>query len=498
MFQRNYFVLLALSAGLLLALLDGYLLMRSRQEALVAARQRNSNIAKLSSERLAGAISEIDYIMRDVHDDVAPIMPRLRRGQQSWATKKINAILYRKIETHPWIFGFGVMNARGIFVAGVDREGPVKGSVGADRSFREYFSFLAVHPKEDAHSSGAFQEMNTRDIWFAYSRAIRKEGSRQFLGVIYAGLYAKNMAGLFGDGGFAKSGALAVVDGSGKLLLHIPHLPGADGRRAKYPELDDFLAGLSTEDAGVTVSPWDGQIKNSSFHKVAGLPYTIVASSSLSEDLALWRSQLRYHLIGVLLIILLLLGIALLAGRLLKAKNLLEVQAIELERQAKTDVLTGISNRRHFFEMAERELMRARRSEKPMAMLMIDIDHFKKINDRCGHGAGDEVLKSFCITSQGMIRNIDVFGRIGGEEFAIVLPETNLKQAETVAERLRDKLSETHLELANGERVPFTVSIGVSVLKEEDVGVEELLKRADAAMYRAKKYGRNRVCIFKG
>lgn len=481
-------------ASLLLVAAEVYLLSQSRREAVGVAKQRNANIAKISAERLSGALREIDYIMLDVHDDVCRMMPSLARGPRQRETRRMNDILERKIRTHPWIFGFGIMNLKGIFVAGVDREGPVKGSVGADRSFREYFSYLAMHPKEEYHCSGAFQEMNTKDIWFAYSRAIRVNGRKGLWGVIYAGLYAKNMAELFGEGGFARSGAVAVVDGSGKLLLHIPHVNGADGQRAAYPELDVFLPTGQSQFEGITVSPWDGQRRISAFHRVENLPYTIVVSSALSEDLGQWRSQLRYHIAGVLAIILLLMGTALLAGRLLKAKNLLEVQAIELEHQAKTDVLTGISNRRHFFEMAEREMMRARRSEKPMAMLMIDIDHFKKINDKCGHSAGDEVLKSLSLTSQGMIRNIDVFGRIGGEEFAIVLPETSMEQATTVAERLRDKLSETHLELANGERIPFTVSIGVSVLKDEDVSVEELLKRADEAMYRAKKHGRNRVC----
>jgi len=492
--RRNYFIILALLASLLLVAAEAYLLSRSYREAVDAAKQRNANIAKISAERLSGALREIDYIMLDVHDDVCRMMPSLARGPRQRETRRINGILERKIKTHPWIFGFGVMNQKGIFVAGVDREGPVKGSVGADRSFREYYSYLATHPDEEVHCSGAFQEMNTKDIWFAYSRVVRANGRRRLLGVIYAGLYAKNMASLFGEGGFAKSGAVAVVDGVGKLLLHIPQVPKADGQRAAYPELDMFLPSVQGRFEGITVSPWDGQRCISAFHRVDDLPYTIVVSSALSEDLGPWRSQLRYHAAGILSIILLLMGTALLAGRLLKAKNMLEVQAIELEHQAKTDVLTGISNRRHFFEMAEREMMRARRSEKPMALLMIDIDHFKKINDKCGHSAGDEVLKCLSLTSQGTIRNIDVFGRIGGEEFAIVLPETNLKQATTVAERLRDKLSETNLKVTGSERVPFTVSIGVSVLNDEDADIDSLLKRADTAMYQAKRYGRNRVC----
>jgi diguanylate cyclase (GGDEF)-like protein len=492
--RRNYFMLLALLAGLLIGGLEAYLAASSRRTVVETAKQRNANIAMISAQRLSGALREIDYIMRDVHDDVCGVMPSLRNGPRTQAARRINHILERKIKTHPWIFGFGIMNAKGIFVAGVDREGPVKGSVGADRSYREYFSHLASHPREESHCSGAFQELHTKDVWFAYSRAVRAEGRPGLQGVIYAGLYAKEMAALFGDAGFANSGAVAVVDAAGKLLLHIPPLREADGRRAEYPELETMLQKRSGSFQAITTSPWDGQQRISAFHKAEGLPYTIVVSSAVREELGQWRQQLRYQIAGVVLIIGLLLGAAWLAGRLLKAKLQLEAQALELERQAKTDVLTGISNRRHFFEMAERELMRSRRSGKPLALLMIDIDHFKMVNDKYGHLAGDEVLKSLCITSQGMIRNIDIVARIGGEEFAIILPETNPGQARVVAERLKDKLSETYIEFPNGDKTDFTVSIGIASNLEGDLDVESVMKRADAALYRAKRQGRNKVC----
>jgi diguanylate cyclase (GGDEF)-like protein len=495
--KKNYFLFLALLTGAMIGVLEIYQLVHTRQTLIDNARQRNANIAKISAQRLEGAIREIDYIMRGIHDDVNGMMPRLINGPNKDATAKLNAVLLKKINTHPWIFGLGIMNAKGVFVSGVDRSGPVKESVGADRSYREYFSYLASHPDEEIHCSGAFEELNTKDIWFAYSRAIRVETRNDLFGVIYAGLYAKQMAGLFGDPDFAKSGAIAVVDPAGILLLRIPKVAKAEGKKANFPIMEKFLSGNSRMLQAITMSPWDDQERICAFHKVGNFPYTVIVSSTVKEDLAQWREQGIYQIAGLILIFGLLIGIALMAGRLLKIKDQLIEKSKELERLAQTDPLTGISNRRHFFELAGRELSRGKRSSRPMALLMLDIDKFKKVNDSHGHDIGDEVLKALCKTCLGMIRNIDIFARMGGEEFAIVLPETNKVQAQTIAERIREKLSETSVSLPQGDAVFFTVSIGISSTASKDASLDGLLKSADVALYKAKRYGRNRVCVFK-
>lgn len=166
----------------------------------------------------------------------------------------------------------------------------------------------------------------------------------------------------------------------------------------------------------------------------------------------------------------------------------------ELKRQAHIDVLTGLNNRRHFFELAEQELARAKRHGTPLTALMLDLDRFKLVNDTHGHQVGDMVLKKLsevCVTT---LREIDILGRIGGEEFAILLPQTTSEQALEVAERLRLAVAAAAVPLAQGDSVHFTISLGVASLAATDATVEDLLKRADTAMYTAKNTGRYRVC----
>ncbi|MFQ5615004.1 MAG: GAF domain-containing protein [Anaerolineales bacterium] len=163
---------------------------------------------------------------------------------------------------------------------------------------------------------------------------------------------------------------------------------------------------------------------------------------------------------------------------------------------ATIDELTGIYNRRHFFELGEVEFERARRYQHPLSAIMLDIDHFKKINDTYRHASGDQVLRSLARICLESIRKVDILGRYGGEEFTILLPETPLPKACEVAERLRKIVGETSI-LINGGELSITVSLGVATTTKENIpDLASLLDLADTALYRAKNLGRNRVEVF--
>ncbi len=163
----------------------------------------------------------------------------------------------------------------------------------------------------------------------------------------------------------------------------------------------------------------------------------------------------------------------------------------ELTRLASTDSLTGTANRRQFLLRAEAEVARSTRYGEALALLMLDVDDFKAINDTHGHAVGDEVLKALVLTSQNALRTPDVFGRIGGEEFAALLVHTGPEDAKRIAERLRTALAGLQTPVGT-VIVRFTVSIGLAVFAPGD-SVDDLFKRADDALYSAKRSGRNRV-----
>jgi diguanylate cyclase (GGDEF)-like protein len=165
----------------------------------------------------------------------------------------------------------------------------------------------------------------------------------------------------------------------------------------------------------------------------------------------------------------------------------------KLEVEAHTDPLTGCANRRRFLELAARELARARRYPEEVSVLMLDLDHFKEFNDQYGHQAGDRVLQRLVRACQSILRAEDALGRLGGEEFAILLPETGAAKALEVAERLCREVASAEVVLGGGSPLNFTTSIGVATVRPEDLSVDAVLERADRALYEAKDAGRNRV-----
>ncbi|QJB56824.1 diguanylate cyclase [Pseudodesulfovibrio sp. zrk46] len=165
----------------------------------------------------------------------------------------------------------------------------------------------------------------------------------------------------------------------------------------------------------------------------------------------------------------------------------------QLRLLATTDSLTGLNNRRHFMEMAEHEVERCRRYQAPFSFVMFDVDKFKSVNDTYGHDVGDIVLKEIANISTNNLREIDILGRIGGEEFAVALPETNLDSGLLVAEKIRTAIEQGKARISDSQEIDFTVSLGVAEFSESLSSLEELIKAADTALYRAKANGRNRV-----
>ncbi len=162
----------------------------------------------------------------------------------------------------------------------------------------------------------------------------------------------------------------------------------------------------------------------------------------------------------------------------------------QVQELAVVDELTGIPNRRHFFEVAGRDVATAKRHGRVLTAVMIDIDHFKQVNDAYGHPTGDDVIRGVVERLTANVRGTDLVGRYGGEEFALLLPDAD--PASTLPDRLRQCVAEAPIETRSGP-VPVTISVGLAHLTPDDADIEAVLGRADAALYAAKRAGRNRV-----
>jgi diguanylate cyclase (GGDEF)-like protein len=175
-----------------------------------------------------------------------------------------------------------------------------------------------------------------------------------------------------------------------------------------------------------------------------------------------------------------------------QAEEDLKAAKEQAEALARSDELTGLNNRRAFFHDGEQLLKQAKRYQHPLCLIMLDIDHFKQTNDTYGHTAGDAVLESIADILKQNVREVDVLGRLGGEEFAIVLPKIILADANMMAERLRTEIEKNTISNAKGD-IHTTASFGLAKLTQETTSLEKLISKADDALYLAKKHGRNRV-----
>lgn len=294
---------------------------------------------------------------------------------------------------------------------------------------------------------------------------------------------AKGAITLLGTDGIIRARAARIV-------------PSADPVGSSLPKERPFFDPKQPDAAGYgATSAVDGMVRIGAYRRLRAFPLIVLVL--LAEEDVFAGAEERHSVmvsIGGLVSALLFgsaMGIAWLLDRERRYRNELEQANSELRYLADTDVLTGAKNRRAFTALAEVEIARHHRHERPLSIIMMDLDHFKEVNDGHGHAAGDAVLSEVVRRCRGSLRCHDVIGRLGGEEFAILLPETGLAQAHDIAERLRRAIAAGLILIPEGESLQVTASMGITALCAGD-HLDALLHRADQALYQAKDRGRNR------
>jgi diguanylate cyclase (GGDEF)-like protein len=229
--------------------------------------------------------------------------------------------------------------------------------------------------------------------------------------------------------------------------------------------------------------------------RASGILYTlasiiIILTANFFIDLQLSQVAINSGILGLVIGSFL---SSIYTSKITNYENNLKQQNSSLSVLASTDYLTGIMNRRMFNEISERYFQTAQKGDLNLTLLLLDLDHFKKINDTYGHQAGDQLLVSFVKTIEKILRKSDIFARIGGEEFAILLSQIERKDAFKLAEKIRHEVENITIQ-SEGKNIFVRTSIGITQTGETDDSFDDVFSRADLALYKAKKEGRNRTC----
>lgn len=313
------------------------------------------------------------------------------------------------------------------------------------------------------------------------------------IAMLYAAIEVEELAPAHENIRFKPDGTVALIRHDGTILARTPFREEYIGRSlALTPAYIDHLRHGDSRVYETNSSGTDSIPRLVSQMPVPGYPVMVTVSAGIEDGYVAWnRTRNSVLLIGILLS----LAFIGMAAGLFWVFHVLEQARARLRTLATRDGLTGCLNRHAFDVAVVREFERSRRHHHPMVVLCLDLDFFKRINDSYGHAAGDAVLKACSELWKNMVRTTDLVGRTGGEEFTLVLIETDLDGGANIAERIRERTASMPIEIGEGRSLPVTLSAGLAALQDGDQNFEELWERADAALYRAKQGGRNRVEI---
>jgi len=439
--------------------------------------------AQLMSRSFGDTFLATDYVLRDVigHTDLARDLayPSSRPD----TTKRLEALLKQKVATVAGLEDLVLLNGDCVFVAVGNF--PLRGT----RSRQRFCDSARVEPGQSLHIQYMPREKSaSKRPVVLMSRTVGSPDG-VLLGAAMAVIdlqYTQQWIGAFEVG---QDDVLTLVDSEGTLLARNPHQAEALGRHTSAPPGQPGFAEIGSTAAFTSTSPIDGRQRIFGLSRLERFPFIVIVGFDRARTLAGWQRRAWQFAIGFV-------ALALWSVVALRAHLVALRQGERMRLLAITDALTGIANRRQIMGIGNREFHRARRHGRALSVLILDIDKFKSINDRWGHPTGDRVIQDLARVMVAVVRVQDTGARLGGEEFAVVLPETDAAGAWEIAERLRLAVESTDVARAeDGTAVRFTTSIGVATLVPADASFDAMLQRADRALYRAKDGGRNRSVV---
>lgn len=476
-------LLLGVAFCLLVSGLIGYYLHNSYQQEKRLVEERVSRTSHLIAEWVKGAFLASDYVLRDIIGQVPLSELRYPHEDPARHARDTN-LLIDKVKTLPFATGVALAD-KNCIITHVWNMPPRPSIVGFDGRHRAWCKLPSTNLELEAFVTNSGMSLTRKlVVWQMRQYPGRATELNGMAGItVELDFFSQWLEQIAVD----PHGMVAILDMNLSLLARKPVLPDALGKRVNDADTAVFIGSGEPYGSFTARSPLDGESRLYGARKVEGLPFVVVVGEADSDWLTGWwqRFWLVLFSLGILFSLV-----------LLNVRDYWKVlrQSELLAEAANTDPLTNLVSRRYFTELAAREIRRARRLDKPLGLMLLDIDHFKTINDTHGHAIGDMALVAFAETCRNTLRDIDIIARLGGDEFVVLLPETDGHGAACLAERVRQAIGAMRFENNNGERINLTTSIGFSsAMGQAAPELKELIKQADAGLYRAKQAGRNAV-----
>ena len=488
---------------LLLVLTDGWMIWKARQVQLRAAEVDASNLAQALSRQTADMMKKADIVLGDVLERVQV------DGTSPENIQRLQKLMRHRVLEQPELHGLSLHGADGGWLAS-SFEQTLRQFNASDRAF--FIHHLTPPFTRDLYIGAPMRSRITGE-WVIPLSKRAEDAQGRFLGVAVATLSVKFLAGFYATFDIGEHGLIELVHNDGTVLLITPFREEALGQSVAGGKIFDELLEIHPVGTAMLDSIFDGQQRLFGYRAVSAHPLVVVTGIAKEDILAGWRTDAVRQLlvVGLMAVLLALFGFYLLRQikrgqktqvELLATRDALRALNQRLETQALEDELTRLANRRRFMRALEDEYARAIRHQRPLALIMFDVDYFKQYNDIYGHSAGDECLRTVAeVLRTGQKRPADLAARYGGEEFCLLLPETDADGAVQVAEQVRAGLEARALPHAGAPWLRLSLSAGVNVCLPQpgDAAVQggmALIEGADQALYAAKAAGRDQVMLF--
>ena len=463
---KLYYYLFSISIFILFCI-DNYISYKHEKSLTI---DRASNTSLLISEWIKSAFVASDYILQDIVSTV-PVSELQYPAKNLNSHNKIINYIVDKRKILPNSNGVGLSDKNCIVTH-------TASIIGFNAINREWCTVPKNNPKIQTYISNMFFS-NVNELMVVQ---VRKFPGETFTGLAGFGVNLDFFSKWLEKVKTTPSGMIAIVDSKMNLLARQPVLNNMIGTKISNPMIEDFIASNMTEQY-LSKSSYDDGNHLYMLRKVENTPFVVVVGEANQDWQEAWRKQ-----VVVSIFILTILWI--MAWMILQHYILILKNEKELEKLSQTDQLTKLYNRHKLHQVFASEINRSDRFEEIFGIILLDIDLFKNVNDTYGHNIGDLVLKEMSHILKDNIRVSDTLGRWGGEEFLIVIPQTDIEGARILAEKLRKEIENHHFSTVG----KLTASFGVACYRKSD-DENSIVKRADEALYKAKALGRNIVVI---